>query len=156
MILVAIILPVFLVRSELFLSLNYLHSYRRVLGLCAFWPPGMCIIVYQIKSMLKFVCEELKICTLIIGEGWLAHLLSKNLPKTHPTCAWVKAGSDLSMLPRDILDPANIIEHIGINLVQFLGMQAMWLLLLLLSTATLWPGGRTWSRSLPANLNFTF
>jgi len=46
----------------------------------------------------------------------------------------VKAGSDL-ILPRDILAPVNIINHIGINLVQFLGMQAMWFLLLLLSTA---------------------
>ena len=71
----------------------------------------------------------------------MATYLSKNLPKTHPTCAWVKAGSDLSV-PRDILDPANIIEHIGINLVHFVGMQAMWLVLLLLSAATSPPGRR--------------
>merc|ERR1712037_304432 len=43
---------------------------------------------------------------------------------------------------RDILDPANIIEHIGINLVHFVGMQAMWLVLLLLSAATSPPGRR--------------
>ena len=60
------------------------------------------------------------------------------------------------MLPRDILEPANIIEHIGINLVQFLGMQAMWFLLLLLSTSATSPGGGRRSRSVPANLNLAF
>ena len=88
------------------------------------------------------ICEEFEICTLSSDcRAGLATYLSKNLPKTHPTCAWVKAGSDLSV-PRDILDPANIIEHIGINLVHFVGMQAMWLVLLLLSAATSPPGRR--------------
>ena len=87
--------------------------------------------VYLWKA--EYVCSRLAIVT-VIWCRVLAGLLSKNLPQAPPTCAWVKAGSDL-ILPRDILAPVNIINHIGINLVQFLGMQAMWLLLLLLSTA---------------------
>ena len=49
--------------------------------------------VYLWKA--EFVCSRLAIVT-VIWCRVLAGLLSKNLPQAPTTCAWVKAGSDLS------------------------------------------------------------